>query len=182
MYKKSLKGPSQKNSWNQINQFHEKYFLNIFHWNLNFTATKWKISPKKFREIDSFHFTSFFFLAWTFIIFLAQSVIYFYYYFRGHWINLCPRNIIGNGQDLYDLFEHINDRSPYSANRSHDRKWSWKFANGRSTCELVTDSFGCTLGGLENWLYIILFLREKNLQLFFFKKDEEFENIFKKFF
>ena len=35
----------------------------------NFTLRKWKISKKKFREIDSFHLTSF--LAWNFLNFLA---------------------------------------------------------------------------------------------------------------
>ena len=44
---KILKSPDQKNSWNQINEFHD------------FTFRKWKISQKKFRQIDSFHLTSF---------------------------------------------------------------------------------------------------------------------------
>ena len=39
----------------------QKSFLNIFHKNQNFTIRKYgKYPKKKFREIDSFHLTSFF--------------------------------------------------------------------------------------------------------------------------
>ena len=42
------------------------FFINIFHRNQNITFIKY--SPKKFREIDSFHFTSFS----SFLYFLAR--------------------------------------------------------------------------------------------------------------
>ena len=49
--------------------FFFEYFLEFYFQ----TFRKWKISKNKFREIDSFHFTSF--LAWTFLNLLGYCVM-----------------------------------------------------------------------------------------------------------
>ena len=71
----------KKKLWNQINQYHEYYFLNIFHKKIKFCfqkMTKMKNIQKHFREIDSFSFdfdlTSF--LAWTFLNLLAHLCVH----------------------------------------------------------------------------------------------------------
>ena len=66
----------KKNSWNQINQFHEKlmkfHFLQFLKWpKINFwTGKSLKLPKMQFHEIDLFDFTSFF--PWTFSNFLAH--------------------------------------------------------------------------------------------------------------
>ena len=56
----------KKNSWNQMNQFHEKIFWMFF------IRIKIKNILTKFREIDAFHFTRF--LAWIFLKITRSTV------------------------------------------------------------------------------------------------------------
>ena len=68
-----MKSPDQKNSWNQINQFHE---------NSIFTFRKWKIVEKKFNW---FQFTSFF----RFSLFSKFSGLYIYACLLKIYLDLC---------------------------------------------------------------------------------------------
>ena len=64
-----------KNSWNQRNQFHGIFFLDIFHFlNIKLLKFLWKIFKNFFHEIDSLDFTSFF-LAWTFLNSMAHRIV-----------------------------------------------------------------------------------------------------------
>ena len=79
----NLKKSTPKNSWNQINQFHEKIvwpnfiFCNFQKWpKINFgTGKKFKTAKNAIsrKKINLFDFMSFF--AWTFLNFLARCAL-----------------------------------------------------------------------------------------------------------
>ena len=81
--RKFKKVQAKKNSWNQINQFHEKICFWIFSMKIKILLSEiyGKYPKTKFPGIDSFHLTSF--LDWTFfwhIVFLwswfSSCIIY----------------------------------------------------------------------------------------------------------